>query len=1801
MAKGNEIQSNDQSTSNTFVKGLNKDSDPSFIEKGQWTHARNAVNNTIEGNLGSISNESSNYLCAIAGDTLVGNNKLIVGHIHLFSDKQLIFTTSEAYPGMPAGKLYEIGLFEEDTCTYRIIVQDNCLNFNKHNLISGASREKEDCTWAVYFADGLNPDRYLNIGDPKNWPNKNYVWANNNQYTNGTSLIQWPGVQWIQTCEIDSLGGCNICEDTQDLDCDKLRLARLVKTPCLKVSVGTQGGTLRNGSYFAVIAYTIKQQKVTDYYSPSNVQPLFDEDDFRGGLNIEIETDSENFDEFELVVIQNINQGAVAKRIGIYSTKTKNVYLDQIKEDLISIDLNIIPLSTPIIEKSDQIVEVNNYLLRIGPTSKFDFNYQPLANLIQSRWASVEYPNEYYIKGGSNTSYLRDENYSFFIRWIYNTGDKSSSYHIPGRHPEYVPQYGLFENSVYVGNQNSLAADDLFFETFNTAQGLTYPGTVLSDGGTVVATGKMGYHQSTEIYPDNRPDIWNSSEYPWTGVNGPSINYDLCGLPIRHHKFPENSLNQFTPHFNSNVIRIMGVFFENIIYPKDNEGNDIPGLVGYEILRGSREGNKTIIAKGMLNNMRPYNVIGGNSLQDGLYPNYPFNTIKPVKYDDNGNLINNYNDPYIKVVNDSDDTMDISIADIPKEVITFHSPDTSFKKPLLAATELKLYGHLEGTSTQQFIEPNKHPEHKLLTNRTMWAAIVGGVIEAIIANLGKRTINQPGASFTRVFGDNYTQEAIGGGGGNSGSTGDFIAFTNGTMDALTGNDGTTEIVDYSKDYPGEDGVATVFDSNGLEDIYANALEQYFDNGTAVSEGLNSALNLPSGTKLVDIFSDFNLDAGQTPGGTYTAPEFATELSKNQYVKDNPLMSALMNNAGNLIYYFAEGFDVVVRLIYALVPYRQYALQMIGHGFYSRFIAPYEVTRKRFNIEDEFYLKDNFQDMREYNGIIPNTKYKINNLKRSSTVVLRTTGGKNRVLDGPRFIGGAAGDTADNSLVTLGTAIGDGEGLDFKDNNTREFNREIASHYAGIKVRIQNQYGQLETIKQIPATPCEQKFNYDDIPSTAINYPYTQKIINSTPVMFGGDTYINRYTEKNSMMFFYDWMYDQPDGYYFNYFLRKMIPQPRFWMNTTKYEATDLWTNLIGLLTGAPASGDGLLPSDYYQLDNRAYNYSNDDQGQQVISLIPPIINALFNTGQPGIFGVKQSFMYLAASGVRDFYVESDVIVDFRENGDEVYQKYYDPFGYTDLTAMFDMNPNVITRGNYFRYDYSLSISKLFTQYLSQGNLQTRNYDPYVSELCYTYYPDRIYYSLPQQIELSKDNWFVYLPNNYKEFESQISGVKNFAKTGIFITFKNDSPLIFQGTDTLQTDLGTKVTLGDGGLFTQTPQNVVVADAEYEYGSSQNKRSVISCPAGLFYISQNQGKIFSFSQGLKEISSTGLKWWFNKFLPYKLTEDFPLYPYTDNPVAGIGCHSTYDNENAMIYFAKKDYRLKPEFKGRVEYDESLDKFIVDGVTRLELGDDIIFEDSSWTISYDPKSNFWISHHDWHADLMISSKGNFLTTKGNGIWKHNDICNNYCNFYGVDYPFEIEIPITTGQTVTTMRSIQYMLECYKKEEYNCIDQFHVLDFNFDKSVIHNSEQVSGYLNLNPYPKNNVTLNLTYPIINSNSIDILYSKEENMYRFNQFWDITKDRGEFPVGSEYPTTNPVIPGTTVQFGGKEERNIWMTESNGYVKFLNDFNLNYSKEQLQRKKFRHYNNLLFLKKTVSGDTNMILKITNTKNQISQR
>ena len=156
----------------------------------------------------------------------------------------------------------------------------------------------------------------------------------------------------------------------------------------------------------------------------------------------------------------------------------------------------------------------------------------------------------------------------------------------------------------------------------------------------------------------------------------------------------------------------------------------------------------------------------------------------------------------------------------------------------------------------------------------------------------------------------------------------------------------------------------------------------------------------------------------------------------------------------------------------------------------------------------------------------------------------------------------------------------------------------------------------------------------------------------------------------------------------------------------------------------------------------------------------------------------------------------------------------------------------------------------------------------------------------------------------------------------------------------------------------------------------------------------------------------------------------------------------------------------------------------------------------------------------------------------------------------------------------------MEVYTYAE-NCDDRYHVLDFGFDEAIVYNSEQCSGLLRLNLNPKNNAPLIVQYPQINFNSIDILYSKEEHKYRFNQFWDITADRGEF---------NPAA-----------QRTIFLTEPNGYVKNLNPANLNYNKNELDRKKFRHYKHTVLLRRRVSGNKNMIVSVTLQTNLNSPR
>lgn len=1506
--KQNTDQSSTDVTNNNFSKGLVKDYNETFVADGFYTHARNAVNNSHDGQVGVIGNEPSNLFCVTLPYTMIGC-------IHLTDDQWVIFTTDDIHS--------EIGIFDESACTYKKVVNSDCLNFKKSNLITGAYRKRFDCERLIYWDDGLNPTRTMDLDK----------------------------VPFTYTIVI--VNGCETKVYTTNLDCEAIRLAPLLNHPCIKLSKGNLAGTLPNGSYQVCIAYSINQVKVSDYIGLSEVQSLWTHQNVSSSLEVNIVTiDDKRFDEFELVVVSNINGQTLCKRIGYYSTVSGTIYIDRWDLEYVTIPISNVVLRTDPLEKTDAMYVVNNYLLRVGTHSKYKFNYQLQANNITTKWAAVQYPNTYYTKGGNNTSYLRDEQYAFFIRWIYNTGERSESYNIPGR----ASLPGELDN--IVGDDAFETQDGILRQRWQVENTATIDSIVpysLPDGGVVIETGRMGYWESTEHYPNDKFDIW-----------GP-----LCGKAIRHHKMPDVTVGENINHFNhgANLITLLGVSFSNITHPLDQNGIPIDSIIGYEILRGSREGAKSIIAKGLINNMRSF-TIPDNPNITGLYQNYPYNDL--------------HDDVYLTSKEqtseggaNSDGPNGKPLTGYKQDVFSFHSPELAFSIPYLNPNEIKVYEELRGTTNGTFSVPYMHPKFKLLTNK------IDGLLDDLA---GLITAIQLAAA------------ALG---------------------------------SYTQEISSEPGLPTI--KLGIGNVMS-------DGGPFGAVGVAMSI--------VAIATNVTFQ------GIYVGL-FGSKINKQQ----------------------------LLGIIYSLIPNRQFATQYNSHGLYNDFIQSTKDNRRR-KVEIANYVQGAVQQFTDV--------YQINNQNRSVFVCVKIKNIlKNTVKE-------------DNSRVLLGNG----------DYNT-SITTNIASHYAALKISIPSQYGQIESIKQISISECINSSR------PTLNTSVT------SPIFFGGDTYIGRFTEKNSMLFFNTWLMGEPNAIEFDYTLYPNLPYPRFWVNSQKY---------IGLFADKPSNHRSL---DGVQNGNWTY--------------------------------LNKGHFYLFNSGVRDFYVESEVNLAYRDWEDDYAHRHYDPYGFTDLISMF--RSDIIKSGNYYKYDYSLSIAKLVNSHITWGEVLPRNYNPVVAATCYTYRPNRVVYSLPQQDESKQDSWRVFLTNNYKDFNTNVTAIKPINKTGAVFMMKFMSPLQFMGVEELKLDgTGVKVTIGDGALFSgaQQLQSIVNADESYEYGSCQSRYSVLGTSKGVFWVSQSQGKIYNYAgEGLKEISNQGLKWWFAKYLPSELLKVYPDYPLYDNPVIGVGVHAIYDNVNEIVYICKRDY--KP-LVSTLTYDQK-GNFYVGGKIKISITDKNYFEDASWTISYDTKSGSWLSFHDWVPTFLLPGKAHFTSVNNNTIWKHNIRCDSYCNFYDVNYPFEIEYVSATGQTVNTIRSIEYLLEVYKY--YNdCRDRFHVLDENFDRAIIYNSEQISGLLTLKSKQKNDPLALLSYPIITNGNITIQYSKEENKYRFNQFWDITKDRGEF-TGFSIPLLN--------------------LEANGYKYSINPNAVNYNKSPLERKKFRHNVNRVWLSKTVSGNLKFLFKTSNQK------
>lgn len=612
----NEGTSNIRQEYNLGRIGLDMDSSVNQIQKGKLSYALNAALENFDANSVSYQNEPSNDICL----NFPANYHVIGNHFIQEKNKHIFFLTN------PETGASEIGYMDNNDCVYHTLCSETttgetvcanspCLNFDINYPIHKAVHKITNCTTEVYWTDGLNPRRYINIE---------------------------------QVPYITTYVGSQNCDPvvTPVLDCNKLKVQPNFSIPSIEVTGTPVGGDLVAGTYqFAIQYCNASGDGYTSYYSVTNPTSIANTDittpdfNYRVGKSIEMSISSIDitgyFQYFNLAVIKTINNGTSVELVGTYNIEDKVTTVTYTGQNVTQIPLSLgdILEKFPYYDIAQDVTSVQDYIVWDNLTSVDRINYQSIANNITLQWetyklpAGNDYSNPFYTS--NLRGYLRDEVYAFEIVFLLDNGKQTDGFHIPGRvknAQELAQPDVTTSNPDYIGD----GTPQPYWKIYNTANVLTtYPVPTTNAGKIGEAypyqSGEFAYWESNEEYPCN-VELWG----------------DLANTKIRHHKFPDVLVS---PYFETPPITYSGGQIEpvmqtsNAIYPigvkidvqqvaflietSNLTDAEKAAIVGFKIVRGNRSTNKSIIAKGILRNVGKYTRQG----TDFYYPNYPYNDL----------------------------------------------------------------------------------------------------------------------------------------------------------------------------------------------------------------------------------------------------------------------------------------------------------------------------------------------------------------------------------------------------------------------------------------------------------------------------------------------------------------------------------------------------------------------------------------------------------------------------------------------------------------------------------------------------------------------------------------------------------------------------------------------------------------------------------------------------------------------------------------------------------------------------------------------------------------------------------------------------------------------------------------------------------------------------------------------------------------------------------------------------------------------------------------------------------------------
>lgn len=163
----------------------------------------------------------------------------------------------------------------------------------------------------------------------------------------------------------------------------------------------------------------------------------------------------------------------------------------------------------------------------------------------------------------------------------------------------------------------------------------------------------------------------------------------------------------------------------------------------------------------------------------------------------------------------------------------------------------------------------------------------------------------------------------------------------------------------------------------------------------------------------------------------------------------------------------------------------------------------------------------------------------------------------------------------------------------------------------------------------------------------------------------------------------------------------------------------------------------------------------------------------------------------------------------------------------------------------------------------------------------------------------------------------------------------------------------------------------------------------------------------------------------------------------------------------------------------------------------------------------------------------------------LWEHLKNPEIYNSFYNTIHPYIIEYPFAYQYYDQILQDVREYTKVYKytQDDYGEVNEINKIELDdvwFNKAILYNGQQCSGMLNLVPKPANNLQQYSLYPIYGTSDKTIIYTKSDNYYQYNTFWNVLADR-----------TQPMFTRTCTSLS--------------YDKELNQSNMDYSRKSFRK------------------------------------